>query len=293
MPDVERDYIATETVRQPSAVPKVLLALMLIGIGVAAWFGYDLYQNERERAAAALKASDEATARAKVLEEQVQKLTAERDELEAKLEALSGELEQKEAELDKLKATYDSLEEKMRAEIKRGDIELTRDAGGRIKVDLIDKILFDSGEAELSLRGQEVLTRLGGVLAKIEDKQIQVSGHTDDAVITEKLKEKFPTNWELSVARAVNVVRYLSEKANVPPARLVAAGHGEYHPVASNANPQGRARNRRIEILLTPALKAQKAELPQTAAKKEAPKSQPKPPPKKTRAIAKKPDGRK
>jgi len=85
-------------------------------------------------------------------------------------------------------------------------------------------------------------------------KQIQVSGHTDSNPISEKLAPQFPTNWELSVTRAVNVVRFLEEKANVPARNLIATGYGQYHPIASNKSAAGRARNRRIEILLTPSL---------------------------------------
>jgi chemotaxis protein MotB len=121
-------------------------------------------------------------------------------------------------------------------------------------VDLVDKILFDSGSAELSARGKEVLARMGAVLGKVDDKQVQVSGHTDNVPIA----EKFPSNWELSVTRAVNVVRFLSETAKVPPKRLMAAGFGSHQPVASNGSPAGRARNRRIEILLIPLLQPAK-----------------------------------
>ena len=95
---------------------------------------------------------------------------------------------------------------------------------------------------------------MGAVLAAIDDKQIQVSGHTDRTPISDKLTGQFPTNWELSTARAINVVRFLSEKASVPPQRLIASGYGEYHPIANNKTAAGRAKNRRIEILLTPSL---------------------------------------
>ena len=88
----------------------------------------------------------------------------------------------------------------------------------------------------------------------MDDKQIQVSGHTDSNPISEKLASQFPTNWELSVSRAINVVRFLEEKANVPAKNLIATGYGQHHPIASNKSAAGRARNRRIEILLTPSL---------------------------------------
>src|SRR6185312_4221537 len=123
-------------------------------------------------------------------------------------------------------------------------------------MDLVDKVLFDSGEATISTRGAEVLQRVATVLASIDDKQIQVSGHTDDSPISPRLTAQFPTNWELSTARATNVVRFLSEKGGVPGKRLVASGYGPYQPIASNNNAAGRARNRRIEILLTPLLES-------------------------------------
>lgn len=258
--DTERDDTSTGSYQRPSSLPW-LLVFLVIGAGIAGgYFGWQELNAEKERSTAALKASDEAAARADERQKKVSELEAELEKLKAHAEALSEDLQEKEAELEKLKATYDSLEEKMRAEIKKGEIQLSQ-SGGRIRVDMVDKILFDSGEAELSARGQEVLGRLGAVLAKIEDRQIQVAGHTDDAAISDRLKEEFPTNWELSVARAVNVVRHLAEHGGVPPARLLASGHGEFQPIASNATPAGRARNRRIEILLTPSLQARPAEV--------------------------------
>src|SRR5262249_17764219 len=127
-------------------------------------------------------------------------------------------------------------------------------AGGKLRVDLVDKVLFNSGDAQISKRGENLLMRVGSILAGITDKQIQVSGHTDQMPIGEKRSTQFPTNWELSAARAVNVVRSLQEKANGPGERLAASGYSEYHPVASNKSQIGRARNRRIEILLLPSL---------------------------------------
>lgn len=181
---------------------------------------------------------------------------------------LSALLAQSEAELARLTATSRSLEDKLAAEIKRGDVTVTQ-RDGRIQVDLIDKVLFDSAQADVSPRGEEVLTRLGAILQDVDDRQIQISGHTDDAPITlPDLKAKFATNWELSAARAVNVVRFLSEKGGVKPGRMSAAGYGQYRPVATNVTPKGRAANRRIEVLLLPPLEARKAALPVKGAPK-------------------------
>jgi chemotaxis protein MotB len=241
------------SLKPPSPAPWVLLVLTLAGAGAG---GYFLYQDlGKARGAASDAASKLAIADVtqKDLASKVEKLEAEKTELATAKEELSKDVQAKAGELAQLKGTYDKLEEKMKDEIAHGDIRLTQN-GGRLQVDLVDKILFDSGEAVVSKRGEGVLTRVGAVLATIDDKQIQVSGHTDKTPISEKLTAQFPTNWELSAARAINVVRFLTEKASVPPERLIASGYGEYHPIASNKSAAGRARNRRIEILLTPSL---------------------------------------
>jgi chemotaxis protein MotB len=242
-----------------------LLFLVLICVAIAGWYGNQLLQATQRSADNAIAARDEAWGRIKGAEQSTaeQKLAlteaiAARDESEARIKELQQSLQETSKALDALKATTSSLEDKLKAEIARGDIKLSQ-TGDRIQVDLVDKILFDSGQAALSPRGQEVLGRVAEVLKTVEDKQIQVSGHTDDVPITdEKLKAQFATNWELSVARAVNVVRYLSETGGVPAKRLAAAGYSQFKPVASNANPKGRAANRRIEILLTPVVVAAK-----------------------------------
>jgi chemotaxis protein MotB len=270
--------------QRKSWVPWLVTVLVVLLAGVVAWFGQGAHRALQDRLSAAeaeaLKGHERAKAAEqaqKDLEEKLASFDAERAQLATKLDQLSSERDQltqvvqeKDAELARLKATYQDLEEKMKAEIAEGEIRLTQ-GEGRIQVDLVDKILFDSGEASLTERGAEVLTRLGGVLVGVEGRTIQVSGHTDDSPPSPRLAATFPTNWELSVARAVNVVRFLQEKANVPARRLVAAGYGETHPVASNATPKGRARNRRIELLLIPELPAAKpAELTEASAKSPA-----------------------
>jgi chemotaxis protein MotB len=123
---------------------------------------------------------------------------------------------------------------------------------GRITVTLVERILFDSGQAEVNERGKAVLANLGGVLKTVEDRLIQVSGHTDDVPISPELQARFPSNWELSTARATHVVRFLQDEAGVNPRQLMAAGFASNRPVASNATEKGRERNRRIEVILIP-----------------------------------------
>jgi chemotaxis protein MotB len=261
--------------RPPSRAPWVLFVLTLAGAGGGGAYLYD--ELGKAKSAEAEAKTHAATAEAKRAElapkaEKAEKLEADNAELVAAKETLARSVEAKTGELEQLKGTTDKLQERMKEEIAKGDIRLT-ESGGKLRVDLVDKILFDSGEAQISKRGEGVLARLGAVLAQIDDKQIQVSGHTDNLPLGEKLTATFPTNWELSTARAVNVVRFLAEKASVPPQRLVASGYGEWNPIANNKSTAGRARNRRIEILLTPALAPKvigRAKLAQAAQQKDS-----------------------
>lgn len=158
---------------------------------------------------------------------------------------------QKEEELGRLRSTYDQLVNDMQAEIAQGQIQITRLAD-RLSVSMVDRILFPSGEADITPAGLRILQRVGDVLKTTEGKIIRVEGHTDNVAISERLRSTFPTNWELSTARASNVVRFLQDSVGIDPTRLQAVGLSEYHPVASNTTVKGRSQNRRIEIALLP-----------------------------------------
>ena len=250
--------------RAPSRVPWIVAVAMTAAAGYGAYWGFSERAKWKVKAEAAEGKAREAVAAGETLHRQLATLQAEKDTLESDKEALvaardflAKSVEEKSSELATLKGTTDELREKMKDEIAKGDIQLT-ESGGKLRVGLVDKILFDSGEASVSKRGEGVLARLGAVLVTIEDRQIQVSGHTDNTPISDKLKQQFPTNWELSMARATNVVRFLQEKASVPADRLVASGYGENQPIANNKTSAGRAKNRRIELLLTPSLAPKK-----------------------------------
>ena len=118
-----------------------------------------------------------------------------------------------------------------------------------LTVDLAEQIFFDSGRATLKAGGKDVLKKVGEALKGYQNKIIRVVGYTDNVPVAKSLQGTYPTNWELSVARATNVVRFLQD-TGVPPERLVASGRGEYDPVATNDTPEGRQKNRRIEIML-------------------------------------------
>jgi chemotaxis protein MotB len=158
---------------------------------------------------------------------------------------------QKEAEIERLRNTYDQLVQAMQSEIAEGQIQITRLAD-RLSVSLVDRILFPSGEADITPAGIRILQRVGNVLKTTEGKIIRVEGHTDNVAISERLQATFPTNWELATTRASNVVRFLQDTVGIDPARLQAVGLSEYHPIATNATVRGRSQNRRIEIGLLP-----------------------------------------
>jgi chemotaxis protein MotB len=125
----------------------------------------------------------------------------------------------------------------------------------RLTMTMVDKIIFPSGSAEISKAGKKVLDKVVSILKDVKDKRIQVEGHTDNVPIVSDLKNKFPTNWELSTARATEVVRYLQETGGIEPQLLSATGYASYQPVAPNETDAGRHKNRRIEIVLLPLLK--------------------------------------
>jgi chemotaxis protein MotB len=172
-------------------------------------------------------------------------------ELEESVRAIAKE---KNTEIEHIKRTYEELLSGLEEQISRGEITITRLAD-QLNVNIVDKILFPSGEAELTEQGRGLLTRVGKILLQAKSKRIKVEGHTDNIPIHAKLQSRFETNWELSVLRATHVVRFLEELIGLQPGNLEAAGFGQYRPIASNNTRQGRALNRRIEILLLPAIR--------------------------------------
>ena len=156
----------------------------------------------------------------------------------------------KEVEVGTVSKTYEDLLSEMKSEIAQGQIAIT-ELKGKLTVDVVDKILFDSGQTEIRPEGLGVLKRVVEILMTVTDKVIRVEGHTDSIPIGGALAKRYPTNWELSAARALNVTRYL-EKEGIDPALLSAVAFGEHQPIAENDTPEGRSRNRRIAIILLP-----------------------------------------
>jgi len=137
----------------------------------------------------------------------------------------------------------------MRAALESKDVTISQ-LQGKLTVNILDRILFDSGEAVLQPGGEAVLQKIAGILAQHPTLKIHVIGHTDNVPIRAGARSRFASNWELSTARALAAVRFLTENCGVDPRRLGAVGYGEFRPLAENATAEGRAKNRRIAIVI-------------------------------------------
>ncbi len=152
-----------------------------------------------------------------------------------------------------MQKTYDrehQLNEQLQAEVQSDQVQI-QELKDRLRVTIEDSILFPSGQAGLSRSGRAILDKLVPTLQDASDHRIEIEGYTDDVPVGHHLRGKYKSNWELSAARAASVVEYL-QKRGVDPARMTAAGHGQYQPTDDNATPEGRARNRRTDIDLVP-----------------------------------------
>ncbi len=148
-----------------------------------------------------------------------------------------------------LKAMIEKLNIKVPQEVEVKEIEYGRSQERGILIRIKNKVLYDSGSYILKPEALKVLKKIGEIIKKIPCT-IRVEGHTDNVPISPALRKKIPSNWELSVMRAVNVVKFFIKEVKIDPRRLSAAGFGPYHPIASNKTPEGRAKNRRVDIYL-------------------------------------------
>jgi chemotaxis protein MotB len=198
-------------------------------------------QGARERGDASVAEAEGLKTRLAGLEGRLAAVAEERERLER----------EKAAKVREVERSYEELLKGMKSELEQGQVTISQ-LRGRLSVNVLDEILFASGRAEINPQGRAVLAKVGEVLKGMEDKTIAIEGHTDSVPVTGQLAKVYPSNWELSAARATSVVRYLESTAGIDPQRLSAVGLGPHHPVDSNATPEGRARNRRIEIKLVP-----------------------------------------
>ncbi|HEX6266910.1 MAG TPA: OmpA family protein [Burkholderiales bacterium] len=239
----------------------VAAALMLGGCVTQETF--EKAQGEKAQEISALQSQRAA------LERQLRELEQQKTELEQQKTSLEGDraaLERQQAQLraqnealeqqkqvllsasKQSQSQYDKLVNELNQEVQKGQLQVRR-YKDMLTVDVAEQLFFDSGRAALKETGKDVLKKVADAMKSYEDKAIRVVGHTDNVPITKGLQKVFPSNWELSAARATTVVRFLQD-AGIEPERLLATGRAEYAPVAPNDSPEGRQKNRRIEITL-------------------------------------------
>lgn len=189
------------------------------------------------------------------------------DQFNKALQAKSAELNSKELllsdrekalkEMQLIIARQDSITQRLNGILRNALLGFNSDElqveikNGKVYVSMSDKLLFKSGSSAVEGKGREALKLLGNVLDKNMDIDILVEGHTDNVPIKTSL---YKDNWDLSVARATSIVRILTIDFNIAPTRMTASGKGEYFPKSDNETPEGKARNRRTEIILSPKL---------------------------------------
>jgi chemotaxis protein MotB len=145
-------------------------------------------------------------------------------------------------QMEKLKAELDA---KLKSENLSDSVKTGIDKRGLV-ISLSNAIFFDPGSAEIKLDNEKTLLEIADMV-NVMDNFIRIEGHTDDVPMNSDL---YRSNWDLSAARAANVVRLLTSKSSISPDRLIAVGYGEYRPVADNTSDEGRAKNRRIDIIV-------------------------------------------
>lgn len=216
----------------PCSLALTAILAASLGVGCVTRGSYDELQSERD-----------------ALQEEKDRLAGELATLHDENADLSASLAQSEERFESMMHTRDQLVAELRDELEAGQIEIRNLVDG-VSLNVSDELLFPSGGVTLTEKGQDVLGRVARQIQN-DTSLVFVEGHTDNVAIGSGLKQRFPTNWELAGARAAIVVRVLSE-GGVDPTRLRAVSRGPFDPVASNDTEEGRAKNRRTEIILRP-----------------------------------------
>lgn len=179
----------------------------------------------------------------------------------SEINKLTGDLAKREKrlkEVEEILRKRDEATDQLRAKLQQALLGFTKNGltvevkNGKVYVSLTDKLLFPSGSIIIDEKGKQALTQLAGVLKQQRDINIAVEGHTDSQKISNLGQIK--DNWDLSVLRSTSVVRFLTEEQKVESVRMTATGKGQFQPLADNASADGRSKNRRIEIVLSPKL---------------------------------------
>ncbi len=206
------------------------------------------------------KKAEKETGENAALLEQLATLEAEREETLRTISKYREALKEQESQILRVTDTYKNLIRNLSQEIDEGKIRIDQ-SETRLKLNLVDKILFPSGSATLTPKGQQILDKVGFAIKDINDRRIRIEGHTDNVPLSARLRKRYGSNWGLSAMRASAVALYLQTKAGIDPRLLSATGYSMYRPYRKNDTAAGRQANRRIEIVLTPLTPQEMQEL--------------------------------
>jgi chemotaxis protein MotB len=280
----EKAEMREDRPRRSSGSTGWLLAVLgMSATGAFGWYYWQLYHEHKQQDDALLEVQASANACIQELEpvretastceaarelsqQELDELARTKAEAESSLQATASELEslrKLQAEAEKGAAAFEALKRDLQEMIDTKQVEV-RWRDGRMVVQLPAEVLFASGSADLSEEGKVALIKLSAVLEKMPEREFMIAGHTDS--LPPMKGSKFANNWALSTARALTVTELLVT-AKINPKNLVAAGYGEFSPIANNSSEAGRTKNRRIEIVLLPDLEG----LPSMTGKARAP----------------------
>jgi chemotaxis protein MotB len=224
-----------------AAVVMAALAAVFVGL----WNSANAQRQKEVEAAQTMQAAADA------LKADLAKAIAQNKTNQDLLASLTNQIGDLQKQKEAVSKTSKSLEDEMRSQLESKDVTISK-LQGRLTVNIVDRVMFDSGEAVLKPDGEVVMRKIAQILQEHPQLSIHVVGHTDNLPIRQTAQSRFASNWELSTARALAAVHFLTERAGVDPKRVGAVGYGEFRPVADNATPEGRAKNRRIAITILP-----------------------------------------
>ncbi len=246
---------------------RILITVLMVSVVAACGVKKETHQATLDALARCRAQLSEEARRKGTLEADLQAAKADSERTDAERLKLSRNMKATEAELAALRKQRDSAQKRLKAYqdlnnrfrslIDTGRLQVEF-RNGQMVLKLPAGVLFASGRANISRTGIEALTEILNILLPFQDRRFMIAGHTDNVKIRGR---RFASNWHLSTARAVSIVRFMIQ-AGFSPKNLSAAGFGEYDPVATNETPEGRQQNRRIEIILVPDL----SELPNLTA---------------------------
>ena len=184
------------------------------------------------------------------------------DLLNARLHHQMSEQEMSKEELNRIKRNAEKRAEEirnrelenesLRKALSNTDIRISNLKSRFTVFEMPQEILFNKGDATLKTEGQQALKSLAAIFDRYPDRQIAIQGHSDNQNLGPETRSIYPSNWELSAARAASAIHYLQDEQSIDPERMILVSYSKYRPISSNDTLQGRSRNRRIEIILMP-----------------------------------------